>query len=169
MIYRTPLSVLVMTLMLLFNEPDGHAQFQEIINTHGWLRSINTLEVAGPKFIDAFTAGAQATDLTIYNLDLSPYVTIPLPPPSLGGSYNAIAYVTEALFDTDPGTIELMVLGSGATSYVKIFSEAGSLIFSLDRVSFPTASQGAIGGIIMDAENGNIMTLYRTKIKEDVH
>ncbi len=71
--------------------------------------------------------------VNIYNLDLSIYRTLTLPTPPAGYTWPSPNYVTEALFDTDPTTIEYMLTGYCDTPGQFIFGiyrEDGSALFT---------------------------------------
>jgi len=92
------------------------------------LRSITSLTV-GAKLIPLF----ETTDsCVIYNVDLTPYRTLHYPAPPAGYTWNSPTYITQSLFDMDPGNIEYLLTGSdgAGSSLVLIGREDGTTVFS---------------------------------------
>lgn len=97
---------------------------------------------AGPKLMD------QDWDLTgdvnIYNMDMSIHRTLVLPTPPAGYSWSSMWYVTEALFDTDPTTLEYILTASGGLpgqSAMGVYREDGTAIFT----KIPGQISGGLG------------------------
>lgn len=87
---------------------------------------VRSLPTAGVKLYSKSTTG-----LTLYNLDLSVYATIAYPSLPVGYSYFEVLYFTENTFDTDPLTIEVMMLTQDP-SYVsgtRVFRDDGTIVF----------------------------------------
>lgn len=94
---------------------------------------MRTLASAGPKLIEQGTTGC-----TLHNLDLSIYATItyPAPPAGFEWSTGLPGYITEDLFDTDPSTIEYLMIAT-ETGVIDSYATAvlradGTLVFWID-------------------------------------
>lgn len=81
------------------------AQINQVGTVPAQLLVVRSLATAGVKLYST-----TQNSLTLYNLDLSIYSTITYPALPLGYSYFGVLYITESTFDTDPSTIELMML-----------------------------------------------------------
>lgn len=79
------------------------------------------------------------TAITIYNLNHTLYKTINIPA-SAGGFGNPInlevSYISEELFNTNPGDIEYFLYYPGTTynGHCRVYDEAGNVLFSKDTV-----------------------------------
>ncbi len=97
---------------------------------------IYTLRSAGVKMISQQSV---ADTVTIYNPDLSVYMTVPIPPPVPPYTWHAAFYFSEDLFDTDPSTVEFLA-GYGYSdslgTYYKtcVYRADGTLLFTADSV-----------------------------------
>ncbi len=106
--------------------------------------------------------------ITLYNLDHSIYKTITIPV-----SYNttlsnfAIYYISKSLFDCDESNLEYLLGYNNNsiydTSYVRVYREDGSLLFSVDSAGLATSVGGAtlIKPGIYPTEQGTKMILNK--------
>jgi hypothetical protein len=102
-----------------------------VVNTHdqklGVLGSLSSgWYYLGP---EALNTGSR----TIYNLDMSVFRVLNYPAPPVGMQWMNMCYITDALFDTDPTTIEFMMQAyhSGGTNPgIFVFREDGTELFS---------------------------------------
>jgi len=86
----------------------AHGQIAALDTLPFRLATVQTLVNAGPKFIRL-----TGTGFTLFNEDLSEFATTTFPSPPSGYNYlttNVPYYLTESLFDTDPGTIEFAIV-----------------------------------------------------------
>lgn len=115
--------VLALALAILAN-----GQITVIGSTPVNLWHCNTLVSAGPKLV-----GFYPGSFTIYNMDLTPYLTVACPWAVASSAYDypVPMYISEDLFDTDPSTIEFLVTGTISGNYgTKVFRTDGTEIFS---------------------------------------
>lgn len=122
------------------------------------IRPVYTLQDAGLKYM-AITA-YQLSTANIYNEDLSVYRVLTIPPPPPGFSYNAINYVTEDLFDTDPTTIEYLIHASAGFSFVTfVYREDGTTLFSTFGLPSGGMAQYLLGGYdpIVQTSSGPVL------------
>ncbi|HTA28012.1 MAG TPA: T9SS type A sorting domain-containing protein [Bacteroidia bacterium] len=84
----------------------------------------------------------------IYNLNHSLYKQFAIPPQPLSASNPPliVEYVSDSLFNNNSSDIEYLMEYSdvNSTGYVKVYNDAGSLIFSKDSVCF--GGDGGLGG-----------------------
>ncbi|MEO8588350.1 MAG: hypothetical protein ABI432_03195 [Flavobacteriales bacterium] len=116
----------ITTLAIVFALSLGsHAQITVVGTGPNGMRVVRSLPNAGVKL---YTKGAAG--VTLYNLDLSVYTTIDYPALDPAYSYFDVLYFTENTFDTDPSTIELMML-TVDTDYVsgtRVFTQDGTVL-----------------------------------------
>ncbi|MBL7952418.1 MAG: T9SS type A sorting domain-containing protein [Flavobacteriales bacterium] len=95
------------------------------------------MPTAGVKLYSTSPSG-----LTIFNLDLSVYANIPYPPLPDGYVYFDVLYITESTFDTDPLSIELMMLTQSPSfgSGTRIFRDDGTIL--LDELGYGFSGTG---------------------------
>ena len=137
-------------------------QFSPVGSTDERIEVLRTLETAGTKFLHAWP-----WEITIWNLDLTPYTTIV--PPALAPPLEAryITYVTESLFDDDPSTIEYcqsyrdtsQVLQIGG---FRVLREDGTILFDQLGGSLPDvlSSQDVFGSpAIFSTTEGTFMAV----------
>ncbi len=109
-----------------------------------------------------------ASSVVIRNLDLSIHRVLGFPDPPVGMQWNSMSYVTEDLFDTDPSTIEfVMVAGqvSGPGDYATfVFREDGTELFSQNPGSL-TVSIGANSSYpIFTVDGQSYMLLFTSSV-----
>lgn len=110
--------------------------------------NIIKLEKSGYKYI---TWSYSTDSIYLYNLDHSPFKAFPMLTTNPGGY--VLAYITEALFDTDSNTIEYALENYNNTppsASVKIISETGNIIFQEFNARFTGSAMP------QDAYNTNI-------------
>lgn len=120
----------------------SNAQIVELANASVRYDAISSLEQAGPKLFSWGSTGFQ-----VANMDMTPYTSCTYPPPPFGHAYNSIPqYITEALFDTDPTTIEFMIQTYNAET-----NSMGTLIARTDGtvlLSDTAFTPGGINGVV---------------------
>jgi len=102
------------------------AQISEVGMVPELLLVVRSVPTAGVKMYSTSSTG-----VTLYNLDLSIYSTITYPALPVGYTYFSVLYFTESTFDTDPSSIELMML-TVDTSYIsgtRVFRDDGTILF----------------------------------------
>lgn len=115
------------------------AQINEVGTASGGLFVVRSLPTAGVKLYRNL-----ATSMTLYNLDLTVFSTITYPALPPGYFYFDVVYITESTFDTDPSTIELMML-TRDTNYVmgtRVIRDDGTILF--DELGLGLSTQGAL-------------------------
>ncbi|MEO8066470.1 MAG: T9SS type A sorting domain-containing protein [Flavobacteriales bacterium] len=131
---RLLLSVLLAMWICVF--ADAQITLETAATTN--LRTLVSLE-AGVKLLGATTPDT----LIIYNLDLSVYRYLVLPPPPNNYNWQTPWYVTQALFDTDTSNVEYMVQANGPNATrVYIYREDGTLVFSKIPGSYMALGDG---------------------------
>lgn len=125
MIHRTPLALTSFCLTTL-----AAAQFPLLTTVNETIHPLYSLG-SGIHYIQEFYPNEDQR--TIYNLDMTPYRVLNYPAPPAGMGWSHMTYITEALFDTDPSTIEYVLVavspGSFGTYAMFIYREDGTLIF----------------------------------------
>ena len=118
---------------LLFLGTGLQAQINEVGTLPDRLLVVRSLPTAGVKLYST-----TSTSLTLYNLDLSTYNTITYPALPPGHSYFDVLYITESTFDTDPSTIELMMLtwDTNAVTGTRVIRDDGTILFDEPGLSF---------------------------------
>ena len=103
-----------------------NAQISEVGTGPSKMRVVRSLPNAGVKLYTEDLSG-----LTLYNLNLSVYRSITFPALPGGSHYFKALYITENTFDTDPATIELMMLTQDAdyVSGTRVIREDGTILF----------------------------------------
>lgn len=135
------------------------AQFPLVGTFSGTGYALHTLESAGQKLFNY-----SATNITIYNLDLTVYASFTLPPPPANHICTMVGYITEDLFDTDPSTIECVAYYyNGPIPACRIYRFDGTLLHE----ELPGRPSGAvIGGVdsypIFNSDSGSYMLLSQT-------
>lgn len=154
---------IILSLSLCFSTSLTLAQYPVLGSTSNWMLSgLTSLSIAGPKFIGWGPNGNVNDASYIYNLDLTLYRAMPLPPLPAGWAFSQPVYVTEALFDTDPATIEYMVIASGsgpAQHDARVYREDGTLLFSAPS-SHLQANGWSMPPIISTTIAGSFMVLH---------
>lgn len=131
------LNITIACLFSTFTGPGLFAQITEIGAVPGQLLVVRSLTTAGVKLYST-----SATSLTLYNLDLNVYATIPYPTLPPGYSYFGVLYITESTFDNEPLSIELMML-TQSESYVsgtRVFRDDGTIL--LDELGYSFSGTG---------------------------
>lgn len=140
------------------------AQITVLDSVPGELLELRTLRNAGQKFIE--NPVNTYPNVNIYNTDLTPYTTFTVPPPPVGYGYNLYGYFTEDLFDTDPLTIEYMVLASPSmppgSQRLFIYRADGTVLtaFVPGSVNF-NDFMGMSQGPVFNTANGTVMVVRR--------
>lgn len=126
----------------------ANAQFPLVNTSPNTIHTLHSLG-SGTRYIDNFNSSAQQR--TIYNLDLSVHRVLNIPAPPSGMQWGSMSYITEALFDTDPSTIEFVMSAytpGGPSSFaVYIYREDGTLVFVQNPGSFVSGGGGGAIGI----------------------
>ena len=102
------------------------AQITEVGTSPELLTVVRSLPTAGVKLYSTSPDG-----VTLWNLDLSVFLSIAHPPLPSGYSYFSVLYITENTFDNDPLSIELMMLtinASGVTG-TRVIRDDGTIVF----------------------------------------
>lgn len=120
---------------------------------------VRSLPSAGVKL---YTSNSTST--TLYNLDLSVYATISYPPLPEDVDYYSPLYITENTFDTDPSSIEVMVMTihTDGASGTRVIRDDGTILF--ENLSY---AQSGVGGYdevnakppLFSDENGQVYML----------
>lgn len=120
------------------------AQFPLVNSSNQTLQTIYSLD-GGVRYIGLFEGDEQQR--TIYNLDLSVHRVLNYPLPPAGMHWSQMIYITQALFDTDPATIEFLMVAAandGPGNFaVFVFREDGTTLFEQNPGSL--VSQGQMG------------------------
>ncbi len=147
-----------------------HAQFPEIAQHPGSIQELTTLG-SGIRFIDWPVWGITAAgSRTIYELDLSIHRVLNYPAPPSGMQWNSMSYVTEELFDTDPSTIEfVMVAGTAGpnppgNSGTYVFREDGTQLFSQYPGNFVVSGGLSNSYPIFAVEGQSYMVVHTTSV-----
>lgn len=116
---------------------DAKAQITTVGTVPEHLLVTRSLPTAGIKLYST-----QSNSLTLYDLDLSVHTTINYPALPTGYTYFGVLYITESTFDTDPLSIELMMLttGPGAVSGTRVFRDDGTIL--LDELDYGFSGTG---------------------------
>lgn len=127
-----------------------HAQFTEVAQHPGSLHELRTLG-SGTRLIDRMYFGQTAAGTrTIYNIDMSVHRVLTYPAPPAGMNWTSMWYITEALFDTDPSTIEFLLvagtIGGPGDFAVFVFREDGTQLFMQDPGNIIGGSGGDYQG-----------------------
>lgn len=155
---------LVLSCALLGAFQQGMAQITLVNTSSEPLHPVTTLS-DGMKYITYFPGWAEVGGTrTIRNLDLSFHRTLDYPAPPSGRVWSTMAYVTDALFDTDASTIEFVLVAMdleppNATA-VHVFREDGTQLFVQDPGALVNIS-GADGGSapIFTTPDGTFMAI----------
>ncbi|HRH69176.1 MAG TPA: hypothetical protein PLB89_06705 [Flavobacteriales bacterium] len=155
----------VFSLFAAFLSFNALAQITEVGISSEQLLVVRSLPTAGVKLYST-----SATGLTLYNLDLSVYANIPYPPLPGGYSYFGVLYITESTFDTDPLSIEVMMLTQSSSfgSGTRVFRDDGTIL--LDELGFGFSGTGGYDEVnakppLFADENGIaylVLTTYPT-------
>lgn len=147
------------------------AQITVLDSVPGELLELRTLRTSGQKFIE--NPVNTYPNVNIYNTDLTPYATFTVPPPPVGYTYTLYGYFTEDLFDTDPLTIEYMVLASPSMppnlQRLFIYRADGTVLTafvpgSLAFNDFMGMSQGPV----FNTASGTVMVVRRNYITQSL-
>ncbi|HRH37679.1 MAG TPA: T9SS type A sorting domain-containing protein [Flavobacteriales bacterium] len=144
------------------------AQFPEVAQHPASIQELTSLS-SGIRMIDwpvygILTAGSR----TIYNMDLSVHRVLNFPAPPSGMQWNNMSYITEELFDTDPSTIEFVLVagpsGMPGDFATFVFREDGTELFSQNPGSF-VASLGLTNSFPIFTANGQTyMVVFTTGV-----
>jgi len=138
------------------------AQFQLVATSPQDLIVLGSLS-SGTRFIGPLiTPASMPGTRTIYNMDLSVHRVLNFPPPPMGMQWFNMGFITEALFDDDPSTIEFtMVAGAGSSFATYVIREDGSVLFQRtpgNLVNGPIFT--AAYGPIFSTPDGTYMTIH---------
>lgn len=122
------LGITLSILPLLFCATLLNAQITEVATLTGHFGSLQTLDLAGPKYIQWTQTGFQLFEPDLTPFQLALYPTIPagcamLTPP---------IYITESLFDQDPSTIEYMFMIQCAPADSTLGPTTGTVVARMD-------------------------------------
>ena len=78
-----------------------------------------------------------ANNFTLYNLDHTQYIQVPVPVQLINEIENNIGYVTRTLFDCDSSKFEYAVLPQNGNHVFCIYREDGTLLFQRDSTVAP--------------------------------
>ena len=123
-------------LLLTLGAP-SHAQITAIGTADEQLLIIRSLTNAGRKLYSKDASGLQ-----LYNLDLSPFLTIDFPAAPEGSTYFGPVYFLESTFDTDPSSIEVMMLMQDAefNLWTRVIRDDGTVVF--EDLQYGISAQG---------------------------
>ncbi len=109
----------------LLLSPGICGQITEVGTANSWLLVTRAIPTAGVKLYEH-----NSSSLTLYNLDLSEYATIDFPALPVGHSYFGPQFMTESTFDTDPQSIELVMMVNGPNSVLgtRVFRDDGTIL-----------------------------------------
>ncbi len=131
------------TLALLLSIPLAHAQFPVITQTSEGFRALSSLG-SGTKLFRGFNP--ESGQATILNLDLSVHRVLNFPAAPANMYWSEINYITEELFDTDPATIEFMLVAfdeeTSTNGAIFVYRENGTEVFS----QMPGSLVGGLSG-----------------------
>ncbi|MBL8001907.1 MAG: T9SS type A sorting domain-containing protein [Flavobacteriales bacterium] len=167
---------LILTLALVVSTELAHAQITLLGTANQTLQVRRSLVSAGTKFLKADTAS-----LTLYNLDFSTFLTINYPPAPAGYTYSGemrALYITEALFDNDPATVEVIALlkFQNQLKGMRVIRQDGSVLFEdlnywvgltagshglNDSPAIFTAEDGNTYMVLTNGSAGNSTKLYQ--------
>jgi hypothetical protein len=120
------------------------AQFNLVATSSTPLVPLKSLE-SGIKLITPMSAGAN--ERVIRNLDLSLFRTLTFPAPPTGHQWTTCSYVTEALFDTEPSSIEFILMSTSV-------SGPGDIHFLVCRENGEVLFQQSPGAAVAGVGNG---------------
>lgn len=137
-------------LFLLFSIRPAEAQITEVAEHPGGLTALRSLG-SGVRLIEPWPSGIGVGGTRIIrNLDMSVHRVLNYPAAPPGMVWISMWYITEALFDNDPGTIEfIMVAGQNdvpPSNAVFVFREDGTQLFVLDPGNFNVQLGGTYQG-----------------------
>lgn len=130
------------SLIALLAAPAAHAQItpEKVYAGYGEVIRLSTGDYKYQLTVRDATAAAALNRVMVYNLNHSIYKQLTVP--SIGAAYQAddVQYVSDALFDTNPGTLEYVVnFGSSQVAMPHksvIFSETGSQLAVFDSTNY---------------------------------
>jgi hypothetical protein len=143
---------------------NASAQIQEAWQHPATLWQLSTLG-SGMRLIEHMPfGGTTASSRVIRNLDLSVHRVLNYPAPPAGLQWSNMGYITEALFDTDPATIEFVMMatpiGGMGNSAVFVFREDGTEVFSLNPGSMSAMISMNSSYPIFTVDGQSYMLLY---------
>lgn len=111
------------------------SQITQIGTVPNYYLEVYHFKNAGDKLVDE---NNETDSLIMYNFDGTVYKVIDIPHPNVTYSFYHIYGLSENLFDTDSNTFEYIqnIINSSGPSYVRIYREDGTLLFSKDSVSW---------------------------------
>lgn len=125
---------------------------------------------SGTRYIDrTFSADQAAGTRTIYNLDLTVHRVLNYPAPPTDMMWANMGYITEALFDTDPSTIEFTMVAmpqSGPGDFAAfVIREDGNVLFYQNpgNLTNGTLFNQAYGPIFATPD-GTFMTVHTSSV-----
>ncbi|MBZ0206419.1 MAG: T9SS type A sorting domain-containing protein [Flavobacteriales bacterium] len=121
---------LLSMLPLLFSATLVNAQITEVATMSGRFSSVQSLELAGPKFIQLTQTGFQLFDPDLTPFQQAVYPTIPAGCTMF--SLTIPSYITESLFDQDPSSIEYMFIVQCAPADSTSASNTGTVVARMD-------------------------------------
>lgn len=165
-----------MALALVSSHELAKAQITLVGTANQTLQVRRSLVTGGTKFLKADTAS-----LTLYNLDFSAFLSITYPPAPAGYTYSSemrALYITEALFDNDPATIEVIALlkFQNQLKGMRVIRQDGTVVFEdlnywvgttagshgmNDSPAIFTAEDGNTYMVLTNGSTGNSTKLYQ--------
>jgi hypothetical protein len=147
-----------------------HAQFTLVNSSPESIFVLGSLS-SGTRYIGFFgPVDGQPGTRTIYNMDLSVHrvLNYPAPPPDM--RWASMGYITEALFDTDPSTIEFtlvaMPMDGPGDFAVFIVREDASILFSQNPGNLTNGPLfNASYGPIFTTDEGTFMTVHTSSVQ----
>lgn len=138
-----------------------HAQITPVGNLTTYAYLTHTMRSAGPLIYTSTGPGA----FVLYNLDLSVYLNITLPPLQAPYTIASPSYFSEDLFDSDPSTVEYLLwesyyddeTGQGG-SKTSIMRVDGTVLWSEEGLE-PAFSAAASQPVIFNTPSGTLMNL----------
>lgn len=140
------------------------AQFPLVNTTSIGIVPLGSLS-SGMHFIDIQTP-SDAGVRTIYNTDLSVYRVLNFPAPPANMYWSSMRFITDALFDTDPSTVEFVMTANtsnGPGDFATfIYREDGNELFSQVPGNMVIGVGGATNGFepIYTTDDGTFMAVH---------
>ncbi len=145
-----------------------HAQFPLVNTTSIGFIPLGSLS-SGVHYIDIQTPSTAGVR-TIYSTDLSVYRVLNVPAPPANMYWSSMRFITDALFDTDPNTVEFVMTASNSNGpgdfATFIYREDGTELFSqvpgsmVSGIGGPTDSFGPI----YTTDDGTFMVVHTTGV-----
>lgn len=146
-----------------------HGQFPLVNTSSQTIFVLGSLD-SGTRYIGNFNPvdGMPGTR-TIYNMDLTVHRVLNYPAPPTDMRWASMGYVTEALFDTDPSTIEFTMVAmpiDGPGDFASfVVREDGGIVFSQNPGSLTNGPLFVdADGPIFTTDEGTFMTVHTSSV-----